>query len=182
MTTDKISPTPPRIRPIDCRCGFCGAQPMNLCVTKSGKTTIDFHVARKGDAKRATWEARRDWEARMEFERKQSIKAATDPRLEVRVQALETQLRASLKSQQLMSESLQRLVIQVISLAEVVTDVTAGMDDLDARFKRLLVKQAVAAVLDEIDAQGMPTFDDQWEVDQARFGEDLVARVEPVVT
>ena len=137
-------------------CNYCGVPDGVLCRTASGNATEYPHKVRTERGRSIIRQTAA--EARL-----------ADPRVEVRVAALEAGLKAAL--------------LAITTLGEVIADVADDVGHLGAledQYRKLLVKQSVQLVLDGLDSDE-PAFEDVWEVDEWRMGESLRLRVEEVV-
>ena len=144
-------------------CDYCGSAATYNCVTASGGECEYPHKVRT--------------ERGRSIIRQQAAAARqADPRIEVRVAALEAGLKAALQALNLMASTIDNLV----EVAEITTDRCNDLEALSSTFRTALLKQSVQMVLDGMDS-GEPAFEDVWEVDEWRLGEPLRLRVEDVV-
>jgi len=97
------------------------------------------------------------------------IKPTKDERitsLEVQVASLQLQVRALLRSH-------ESTITQNIELANLVGDMAEAQVELERKFHRHLVARQAQLVLDLLDDEGMPTFEDVQYLDESVEGQPV---------
>jgi len=99
-------------------------------------------------------------------------------RLEAEVQTLKLQIRTLLHSHQSSIE-------QAMKVTEILSETVEAQVELERKFHRHLVARQAQLVLDSMDDEGMPTFEDVWDHDVERlglpYGDSVVLVEDPTV-
>lgn len=135
-------------------CDYCQAPAGVQCITDSG-CKCEPHKARLV-------------RGRSIIRQQASATRQADPRIEVRVMSLETQMRATLVTLQHSAERNERLAEQVLELSEIVRDQMS----LTSMLRQQLVREATQLVLDGLDSDDV-SFEDVQYIDESLMGEIL---------